>query len=118
MLGQVCVKNTQIGFARTQKCVNESEKTCSCVFRFALLTTSYLALPRKGQLEQVLHMVGYLEEHKKMKLMFDSSKPFTDDDGLKNMIGLICIVTRKNQPEARGLDVSISAFVDANLAGN
>ena len=39
-------------------------------------------------------------------------------DGLKNMIGLICIVTRKNQPEARGLDVSISAFVDANLAGN
>ena len=87
------------------------------------LMSSYLALPREGQLEQVLHMVGYLKEHKKMRLMFDSNKPFTDERWLREYDWFDFYRHAKesippNMPEARGLDVSISAFVDANLAGN
>ena len=55
--------------------------------------------------------------------MFDSSKPFTDEKWFKEYDWLDFYRHAKesippNMPEARGLDVSISAFVDANLAGN
>ena len=58
-----------------------------------------------------------------MRLMFDSSKPFTDEKWFKEYDWFDFYRHAKesippNMPEARGLDVSISAFVDANLAGN
>ena len=36
------------------------------------LMSSHLALPRHRHLKQVLHIFGYLKEHKKLRLMFDS----------------------------------------------
>ena len=41
--------------------------------------SKHLALPREGHLEQVLHIVGYLKEHKKLRLLFDLSYPKTQD---------------------------------------
>ena len=37
------------------------------------LMSSYLAMPREGHLEQLLHIVGYLKSHKKMRILFDAS---------------------------------------------
>jgi hypothetical protein len=39
------------------------------------LMSQYLALPHKGHLEQVLHIVGYIKSHKKFRIMFDASCP-------------------------------------------
>ena len=43
----------------------------------ALLST-YLASPRLGHLEQVFHIFGYLKEHPKRKIGFDSAHPKID----------------------------------------
>ena len=47
------------------------------------LLSQHLALPREGHLEQVLHVMGYLKEHKKMRLLFDSSQPQMDERWFK-----------------------------------
>ena len=39
------------------------------------LLSQHLALPRQKHLEQVIHIFGYLKQHKKLRLMFDSSQP-------------------------------------------
>ena len=87
------------------------------------LMSTYLAMPREGHLEQVLHIVGYLKRHKKLKIMFDSSVPSIDERWFKEYDWFDFYRDAKeaippNMPEARGLGVSISMFVDANLAGN
>ena len=43
------------------------------------ILSKHLALTREGHLEQVLHIVGYLERHKKLLLLFDSGYPTTND---------------------------------------
>ena len=48
------------------------------------LMSTYLALPREGHLEQTLHIVGYLKQHKKMRLMFDCSRPLVDERWFKD----------------------------------
>ena len=45
--------------------------------------SSHLAMPREGYLEQVLHIVGYLKIHKKMRLMFDSAYPTMKESWFK-----------------------------------
>jgi hypothetical protein len=35
------------------------------------IMSKHLALPHDGHLEQVLHIMGFLKEHKKMRIMFD-----------------------------------------------
>jgi len=42
------------------------------------LMSTYLASPRVGHLEQVMHMFGYLKEHPKRKLGFDPNHPVID----------------------------------------
>ena len=87
------------------------------------ILSKHLALPREGHLEQVLHIMGYLKSHKKLRLMFDCSQPKVDDRwfttydwfdfyrGAKEAIP-------PNMPEPRGLGVLITCFVDANHAGD
>ena len=89
----------------------------------ASLLSKHLALPREGHLEQALHIVGYIKSHKKLRLMFDPAYPKVKEkwfqtydwhdfyrDAEENI--------PPNMPEARGLDVTITAFVDANHAGD
>ena len=87
------------------------------------LMSAYLASPREGHLEQVLHIFAYLKQHPKRKIAFDPDHPQIDDrrftkydwedfyEGVKEAIP-------DNAPKPRGRGVSIHCFVDANLAGN
>ena len=80
-------------------------------------------MPREGHLEQVLHIVGYLKMHKKMRLMFDSAYPTMKESWFTTYDWFDFYRDAKeaippNMPEARGRDVTITCFVDANHAGN
>ena len=43
------------------------------------ILSKHLALPREGQSEQVLHIVGYLKRRKKLRLLFDIGYPTTNE---------------------------------------
>ena len=80
-------------------------------------------MPRQGHLEQVMHIFGYLKIHKKMRLMFDTSDPHISSGRFKTYDWEDFYRDAEegipgNMPEARGLLVSISVFVDADLAGD
>ena len=87
------------------------------------LLSQHLALPRQGHLEQVLHIFGYLKSHKKLRLMFDPSQPrissnrFKEYDWEEFYKGVEEAIP-PNMPEERGLPVSVSVFVDSDLAGD
>ncbi len=88
-----------------------------------LMLSSYLALPRKGQLQQVYHVFGYLKARPKKTLVFDPTHPDIDEArfecydwhnfyrGAKESIP-------GDAPEPRGNVVSTHCFVDADHAGN
>ena len=85
--------------------------------------SQHLALPREGHLEQVLHIFGYLKEHKKLRLMFDCSQPEIDERQFQeydwyDFYKYASDKVPPNMPEARGLAMSLSMFVDASHAGN
>ena len=87
------------------------------------LLSQHLALPRKVHIEQDLHILGYLKEQKKLRLMFNCGMPTVDERLFKryNWIDFYRHATDPlpgNIPEARGLSVSISMFVDASHGGN
>ena len=86
------------------------------------LLSNHLALPLEGHLEQVLHIFEYLKIHKKMRLMFDCSYPRTSYKIFKeydwfDLYRYAKEAINNNMPESRGHEVSISMFVDADLAG-
>ena len=87
------------------------------------LMSSHLALPRQGHLEQVLHIFGYLKSHKKLRLMFDSDYPQISPGRFKQYNWFDFYrgaeeAIPPNMPEARGLPMATSVFVDADLAGD
>ena len=87
------------------------------------LMSTHLALPREGHLEQVLHIVGYLKSHKKMRILFDSGYPKVKENWFQDYDWFDFYKDAKealppNMPEARGHDVILTCFVDANHAGN
>ena len=47
------------------------------------LMSKHLAMPREGHLEQVLHIMGYLKQNKKLWLMFDSGYPKVNEHWFK-----------------------------------
>ena len=83
----------------------------------------HLALPCEGHLEQVLHIVGYLKRHKKLRLFFDSGYSTTNEKLFKkydwfDFYGDAEEAIPTNMPEARGRGVFFTFFVDANHGGN
>ena len=46
------------------------------------MMSSHLALPRKGHLEQLFHMFGYLKKHHNDEMPFDPTVPEIDAHGL------------------------------------
>jgi len=92
------------------------------LYEVAILS-KYLAMPREGHLEEVLHIIGYIKQHKKMRLMFDSGYPKVDEKWFKEYDWYEFYRDAKeaippNMPEARGHQVVVSCFVDANHAGD
>jgi hypothetical protein len=89
------------------------------------LLSQYQANPRFGHLEAAYHIFAYLKNHPDMgKLAFDPHAPnidesfFTPHADWSNFYGDVTEEMPPNMPEPRGHPVTISAFVDANHAGN
>ena len=89
------------------------------------LLSQYQANPRFGHLEAAYHIFAYLKKHPDMgKLAFDSHAPDIDESFFHAnadwtaFYGDVTEELPPNMPELRGHPVTISAFVDANHAGN
>ena len=87
------------------------------------LMSSYLASPREGHLEEVIHIFGYLKHKPKQKILLVPQRPiviesrflvFSWEDlycGAKENIA-------EDMPQPRDKSVSTHCFVDANHAGD
>ena len=87
------------------------------------LMSAYLASPREGHLEQVIHIFAYLKQHPKRKIAFDPNRPKIDGSRFtkydwEDFYGDVQEAIPHNMPKPRGNSVSIHCFVDADLAGN
>ena len=85
--------------------------------------SSYMAMPRLGQLQQLYHMFGYLKLYPKRKIAMDPTYPRIDErrfqqfdwtDFYKGVQEAI----PEDAPMPRGRFVSMHAFVDASHASN
>eukprot|EP00978_Attheya_sp_CCMP212_P009366 scaffold22126_cov59-Attheya_sp.AAC.1 len=79
-------------------------------------------MPRKGHLDQVLHIFAYLKKYKSSKCVFDVSNP-SFGDRFKPVEWDEFYPDAKedvphNMPAPRGNEVTINCFVDADHAGN
>jgi hypothetical protein len=87
------------------------------------LLSSYLAMPREGHLEQVLHIFGYLKTHAKRKLGFDPRHPVIDENRFRKCDWTDFYRDAEeaipgNMPPPRGNVMSTHCFLDANHAGD
>jgi Reverse transcriptase (RNA-dependent DNA polymerase) len=89
------------------------------------LLSQYQANPRFGHLEAAYHIFAYLKNHPDLgRLAFDSHAPSIDESFFHpsadwtDFYGDVTEELPPNMPEPRGHPVIISAFVDANHAGN
>jgi hypothetical protein len=86
------------------------------------ILSRYLAMPRRGHLEQVLHVYAYLKRYNKSALVFDDTTPhfdparFTTPDWSQFYPGAAETLP-PNMPEERGNAVTTTCYVDADHAG-
>ncbi len=84
---------------------------------------SYLALPREGHLEAVLHQLNFLDKRHNARILFDPSYPtidmsdFKECDG-KALHGNVREGIPLNALVPRGKDVDLRLFVDSDHAGD
>ena len=87
------------------------------------MMSSHLALPREGNLAQVLHILVYLKKHQNSALVFNPSYPdvnidkFTNNDWTK-FYGNVKEAMPPDMPDILGKAVVMRCFVDANHAGD
>ena len=87
------------------------------------MLSTYMALPRKGHIEQVYHVFGYLKTHSKRRLLFDPRHPDIDERAFSSYDWYDFYHDSKEQvpndmPPPRGHFVSTHCFVDADHASN
>ena len=86
------------------------------------MMSSHLAMPRKGHLDQVLHMFAYLHKYHNTELVYDPSDPVVEHDVFKQRdwtSSEFGAVQGKeeippNMPEPRGLGFTMCTKVDAD----
>ena len=91
------------------------------------MLSAYQASPRRGHLEQVIHIYAYLRKYEKLTLYFDPQIPILTDivefdgntkeafkDQYRNAIEEI----PTNMPKPRGRSITTTAYVDASHAAN
>ena len=87
---------------------------------------SHLAMPRKGHLDQVLHIFAYLRKYHNTELVYDPSDPVVEQDAFERRdwasseIGSVQGKEEipSNMPELRGLGFTMRAKVDADHASD
>ena len=87
--------------------------------------SQYQANPREGHLETIYHIFAYLKNHNNLgRIVYDPEKPGIDESAFESnkdwtaMYGEVEEEVPSNAPEPLGLSAVVSAFVDANHAGN
>ena len=98
---------------------------CINIYLETSLLSQYQANPHFGHLEVAYHIFAYLKKHPDMgKLAYDSKAPDIDENFFhpnadwRDFYGNITEELPPNMPKPWGHAVTISAFVDANHAGN
>lgn len=86
--------------------------------------SSFRAAPRRGHMEAVVHVLGWLKKHRLSKLVFDDSPPDIAEDirefrpeEWKDFYDNVKEEIPHGCPEPRGPPVSQLVYVDADLAG-
>ena len=85
--------------------------------------SSHRGLPRRGHLEQVFHIFGYLKKHHNAEMPFDLTKPdidmsrFVKQDWSKSEYGVLEGELLANMPVPHGLSMKMTVKVDADHAG-
>lgn len=85
------------------------------------MMASYTSIPRIGHLEAILHMFAYLSQHNRAKLVFDDSYMEHEMEPKQDWTGFYPDVKENmppKAPEPRGRTVEMTAFVDADHAGD
>ena len=95
------------------------------IFLEVSLLSQYQASPREGHLEALYHIFAYLKNHQDMgRIAYDSTTPDVDESAFvhnadwTDFYGDVEEALPIDMPVPRGRPVTISAFVDANHAGN
>ena len=100
-----------------------AELGCVDILLETAMLSTYMALPRKGHMEQVYHVFGYLKTHSKRCLFFDPRHPDIDEHAFSNYEWYDFYRDASEQipndmPPPRGHAVSTHCFVDADHAPN
>ena len=88
------------------------------------LLASHMALPRRGHLNQVYHIFGYLDKHHNSEIVFDPSPPdipdnlFVRHDWSNTVYGNCSEELPIDAPKPRGYGFIMRAFVDSDHAGD
>ena len=96
------------------------------IFLEVSMMSSHLVMPRKGHLNQVLHIFAYLRKYHNTKLVYDPSDPvveqdvFEQRDWTSSEFGAVQGKEEvpSNMPELRGLGFVMRAKVDADHASD
>ncbi len=85
--------------------------------------SSYMAQPRIGHMEQVLHMFSYLKHHLQSNIVFDPNEINWDETQFQKYNWTQFYHDARepipfNAPAARGNPVQINVFCDSDHAGN
>ena len=83
--------------------------------------SSYLAQPREGHLEAVLHIFAFLKKKHNSTMIFDPTYPVINEDDFKdcdwsNFYGDVKEAISPNAPKSRGKEVDLRLFVDSSHA--
>lgn len=88
------------------------------------MLSSHLALPREGHLDAVFRIFAYLGKRHNARMVFDPTYPTIDMSAFKHehdwtsLYGNVKEAIPLNAPKARGREVDLRLFVDADHAGN
>ena len=87
------------------------------------MMSSFVAMPRKGHLQQLFHMFSYLKSHHNARMVFDPSYPNINEDEFpkrrwKQFYGDTKEAIPPNAPVPLGKEFIMRCFVDADFAGD
>jgi hypothetical protein len=99
------------------------ELGCLDIYINVALLSSFLCQPRRGHMEAIYSIYGYLKHHDKSTMVFDDSPIHWSDNDFPHYDWEDFYKDAQenippNAPEPRGIAVQINAFVDANHARN
>jgi hypothetical protein len=86
------------------------------------MLSQHFVHPRQGHLDAICHIYSYLKKHERCAMIFDEAKVTSNADSptfdWADFYGDISEAIPSNAPKPRGNLVQMTAFVDADHAGN